>query len=397
MSILSSSFYLFIRRKMSGIENIKNSPTDTTELTTRFPTNPITPEHVAIIGNLDLEKTTELKKQAYNITKDFNPGSLEWTKIEIFIDNLPSIPESNLLQRKVKWLKEWSGETYKKLIEIEGHIANVLTLQDKNRMNKFRSAISRIPVIGKKINNNILNNTSLESFLKNIDDWLNQSLKRIDDQKADLELQKQQIYEDVQKLKEHYYLLFYIVAELEGKIKNMPESNSVEKALKDNIKNNTFLPLKLKLQSIVERVLVNLNAFSQCNILQNSATNIQISLKRARDVTLYAATVHLATQSAVNEQKKVFDAIKQFGVFTNNLIENTSKHISTQAVEITANSMQTSSDINTIKKSFEEIQWAIKKITDIYNQAIPTIEHNIEEMENIARQGITFLNGEEKN
>lgn len=397
MSILSSSFYLFIRRKMSGIENIKNSPTDTTELTTRFPTNPITPEHVAIIGNLDLEKTTELKKQAYNITKDFNPGSLEWTKIEIFIDNLPWIPKSRLLQGKVKWLKEWWGETYQQLIQIEAQIANVLTLQDKNRMNKFRSAISRIPVIGKKINNNILNNTSLESFLKNIDDWLNQSLKRIDDQKADLELQKQQIYEDVQKLKEHYYLLFYILAELEGKIKNMPESNSVEKALKDNIKNNTFLPLKLKLQSIVERVLVNLNAFSQCNILQNSATNIQISLKRARDVTLYAATVHLATQSAVNEQRKVFDAIKQFGVFTNNLIENTSKHISTQAVEITANSMQTSSDINTIKKSFEEIQWAIKNITDIYNQAIPTIEHNIEEMENIARQGITFLNGEEKN
>lgn len=397
MSILSSSFYLFIRRKMSGIENIKNSPTDTTELTTRFPTNPITPEHVAIIGNLDLEKTTELKKQAYNITKDFNPGSLEWTKIEIFIDNLPWIPNSRLLQGKVKWLKEWWGETYQQLIQIEAQIADVLTSQKKRGMKQFRSVISKIPVIGKKINNNILNNTSLESFLKNIDDWLNQSLKRIDDQKADLELQKQQIYEDVQKLKEHYYLLFYILAELEGKIKNMPESNSVEKALKDNIKNNTFLPLKLKLQSIVERVLVNLNAFSQCNILQNSATNIQISLKRARDVTLYAATVHLATQSAVNEQRKVFDAIKQFGVFTNNLIENTSKHISAQSVEITANSMQTSSDINTIKKSFEEIQWAIKKITDIYNQAIPTIEQNIKEMENIAKQEITFLNGEEKN
>lgn len=334
----------------------------------------------------DEKKEKELRMEAKTLVRDALQAGPDGIKTKVQIKNIwTDVKKSKMLLTKLgelRGISEWSEKVYKQLQDIEWDIREKFEEYVGGTW-KLRSITKYIPWIWNKINEKILDQENLSRFLDWIQEVLEDASKDLLDQITELEAQKGYLAADAKALKEQFYLMQYVSEELSNQILALPEDSKELVVFKDEMKRTLMIPVMQKATAIAERVVVDINWYQQCNILQQTAENLKVAVNKTQEVTLHALQTQLTSQVAIGQQNKIFEGIDSLNKLASDLIVSTSQQIKEQSSKIARKTLETSTNMDAVKESFKNIEMAVKEVNDIYQKSLPEMKNTIKQLEDI--------------
>ena len=344
------------------------------------------------------EKEAELRAVAKDIVASALEDGPNGMKKRMEIKNIwVDRPKSKLLLKKIWDLRskvsEWTSKSTEQLLEINWTIEKKFWKVIKWKFGVIRSIAKWVPLFGKKIDAHLLNQESLADFSDGITKILEDVNKELLDQSTELEVQKQYLQADATALREQFFLAKYVAEEISNQIILIWDgSTSNDNMIQiDELNKNLLAPVLQKASAIWERIVVDIGAYMQFNQLQASWENLQIAVNKTIEVTLHALNNVMTSEVALVKQEETQAGIEATNALTSKMIEHTGERIHIASVQMAKATMKSSTDINSIKKSMNEIQKAVDECNQVYRDSMPWLQKAIGELDELVDQWMKTL------
>lgn len=355
------------------------------------------------LGIIDEATAMKLSSQAKAIVQQAMQEWPEGIKNRVVIKNIGiDIPKSRLLQKKMSSLTTSASESNKKakaLIEdlwkaVEQEMGVLLPWKTK----PIRWISKFVPLIGSKLENHMLDQERISSFIEGVQEGLDKATKELKDQVAELSTQQDFLRADAKKLLEDFYLVQFIGQEIEWEIQNMITGDESEDIVlyKDEINKNLLTPVLQKALAIGERIATDYNYYSVLTLIQHTAGNLIIEIQKADQVTMHALQNALTAQIAILRQQEIQNGIDKLNNITWELLRHTAETLGKQSKEVAENTLKTSLNMEDLKASMESIRKSIAEVNQVYENALPEFNKNIEELQTIIAEGDKMLDASEQ-
>lgn len=352
---------------------------------------------------IDEATATKLSSQAKTIVQQAMQEGPEGLKNRVVIKNIGiDMPKSKLLQKKMALLTESTDESHarawKLLTDLWKSVEQEMGVMIPGKTKPIRWVSKYIPFIGSKLENRLLNKEKVTLFLEGLQKGLEKTEKELKDQITELDTQKAFLKEDAQKLLEDFYLVQFIGQEIEQEIKNLTNGDkSMDMVIyRDEVNKNLLMPVLQKALAIGERIAVDHNYYLTLSALQQTAGNLIVAIQKADQVTMHALQNALAAQIALIRQQEIQSWIDKLNTITWDLIKTTSETIAKQSKEVAESTLKTGLNMEDLKSSIDTIKKAITEVNQVYQNALPEFQKNIETLQTIVAEGDKLLDVSEE-
>jgi uncharacterized protein YaaN involved in tellurite resistance len=145
-------------------------------------------------------------------------------------------------------------------------------------------------------------------------------------------------------------------------------------------------PLRQRIIDLQQQLAVSQQGMLATELIIRNNKELARGVDRAVNVTVSALQVAVTVALALANQKMVLDKITMVSQTTSDLIASTAARLKTQGVEIHKQASTTQISMESLKKSFADIESALKDISDFRMNALPQMASTVLELDKITAE-----------
>jgi len=243
---------------------------------------------------------------------------------------------------------------------------------------------SFIPGVGDKMQKYFLQYESAQAVIDNI-------IKSLQNGRDMLERDNLTLTEDQKQLRALSILLQKQIQV--GRLIDQKLSYKLERELTQGEAKYQFIaeellyPLRQRILDLQQQLAVNQQGVLAMELIIRNNKELARGVNRAINVTASALDVAVTVALALAHQKLVLDRVEMLNKSTSDLIAGTARRLKTQGTAIHKQASSSMLDMESLKAAFEDINEALKDISQFRQDALPKMAQNVLELDKLTKKG----------
>ncbi|MBF0291217.1 MAG: toxic anion resistance protein [Nitrospinae bacterium] len=247
----------------------------------------------------------------------------------------------------------------------------------------FGRALSKIPGVGSPLARYFTKYESSQSVIESIIQSLEQGKNQLQRDNVTLAEDQKQMRESNVKLERAIKLGQLIDQGLQYKLdREIPKEDPRHKFIGEEL----LFPLRQRLIDLQQQLAVSQQGVLATELIIRNNKELARGVDRAVNVTVTALQVAVTVALALANQKMVLDKISSVSQTTSDLIAGTAERLKTQGVEIHKQASTAQISMESLKKSFADIDSALKDISEFRMNALPQMASTVLELDKITAE-----------
>ncbi|MGI5489010.1 toxic anion resistance protein [Microtetraspora malaysiensis] len=356
-------------------------------LTPPAPVTPVPAEAASTMLPLLDERTAELTAKAQDFAQELSgldPRSPEFTCKVHDISTMgdteirsASQVANRMLKRPVAALSSAKGEGADAQARVADRLValrrTVVDLDPKQAASGTRKLLGLIP-FGDRLRDYF---AKYQSTQKHIDDII-RALKSGQDEllrdNAAVEGEKANLWETMTRLQEYAVMAKAIDEALEERIALADEERATA------LRSDALFAVRQKHQDILTQLAVSAQGYLALDLIRKNNLELSKGVDRATTTTVAALRTAVTVAQALANQKLVLDQITALNATTSDLILATSEMLRTQAGAIQNQAANTTVDMDTLRKAFDNIYATMDMIDAFKASAVDSMAVTVESL-----------------
>ena len=205
---------------------------------------------------------------------------------------------------------------------------------------------------------------------------------------ANFEVDKESLVKSIENLEYYLVMAKEIDAKLDAEVIQL-KAIDPEKA--KYLEQEMLFPARQKVLDISQRITLNMQALLIFNGLVKTNRELVRGIDRSKFITLSALKTAVMTALALNNQKQALNQIESLEKTTNNMLLKGSEMFKEQSADIYKRSANAAVDIETLKKSFQNVYTTLDNIAEFKSNALGNMKQLIETLEEETTKAKPYL------
>jgi len=229
---------------------------------------------------------------------------------------------------------------------------------------------------------------SSQSHINSIVDGLGRGQTELTRDNEDLEREKANLWQTMQRLREFIYLAQKLDASLTNRIEKI-EATDPERAR--ILKEDMLFYVRQKVQDLTAQLAVGVQGYLSIDVIRRNNLELIRGVDRATTTTVSALRTAVIVAQALGDQKLVLDQITALNETTSSLIEGTSVMLRQQSAEINQQASASTVDLEKLQAAFDNIYATMDEIDAYKLQAIETMSKTVDSLQTQIGKAQTYL------
>jgi uncharacterized protein YaaN involved in tellurite resistance len=204
----------------------------------------------------------------------------------------------------------------------------------------------------------------------------------------DLEREKANLWQAMQRLREFLYLAQKLDATLTARIEKI-ETTDPDRA--KVLKEDLLFYVRQKVQDLTAQLAVDVQGYLSIEVIRRNNLELIRGVDRATTTTVSALRTAVIVAQALGDQKLVLDQITALNATTSNLIEGTSEMLRQQSAAINAQASESTVDLEKLQAAFDNIYATMDEIDAYKLKAIDTMSKTVDTLQTQIGKAQTYL------
>ena len=191
---------------------------------------------------------------------------------------------------------------------------------------------------------------------------------------ADLEREKENLWQTMERLRQYIYLAQKLDASLTDRISTV-EAKDPERAR--ILKEDMLFYVRQKLQDLTAQLAVSVQGYLSLDVIRRNNLELIRGVDRATTTTVSALRTAVIVAQAMADQKLVLDQITALNTTTSNLIESTSAMLRQQSTAINEGAASSTIDLEKLQAAFDNIYATMDEIDSFKLKALDTMTQTV--------------------
>jgi uncharacterized protein YaaN involved in tellurite resistance len=245
---------------------------------------------------------------------------------------------------------------------------------DPAKTSSVRKLLGRLP-FGDQLRDYFGRYESAQGHLNAILNALYQGQDELRKDNAALEQEKVHVWETMQRLAQYVYVVERLDASLTARIAEIETSDPEHaKALKDDV----LFYLRQKHQDLLTQLAVSIQGYLAVDVIRKNNIELIKGVDRATTTTISALRTAVIVAQALANQRLVLNQVTALNTTTSQMIESTSKLLTTQSVTINEQAASSTIGIDRLEVAFMNIYQTMDAIDAFKVQALNNMQTTIE-------------------
>ncbi|RNI19054.1 toxic anion resistance protein [Flexivirga caeni] len=242
---------------------------------------------------------------------------------------------------------------------------------------------------GNKIENYFMKYQSAQSHLDAIIRSLAAGQDELRKDNASIEVERNNMWQAMQKLGEYNQLATALDSAVEGKIAELQTAGRSEDA--DIMKSDVLFAVRQRRQDIMTQMAVSVQGYLALDLVRKNNQELIRGVDRAQTTTVAALRTAIIVSQALAQQKVVLDQITALNSTTSNMIEQTSQQLRTQGAEINQQAASSTIEIDKLQAAFDNVFATMDAIDQFRSQATQSMAQTIGALEGQVQRAKPYL------
>ena len=229
---------------------------------------------------------------------------------------------------------------------------------------------------------------SSQSHINSIVDGLGRGQTELTRDNEDLEREKANLWQTMQRLREFIYLAQKLDASLTNRIEKI-EATDPERAR--ILKEDMLFYVRQKVQDLTAQLAVGVQGYLSIDVIRRNNLELIRGVDRATTTTVSALRTAVIVAQALGDQKLVLDQITALNETTSSLIEGTSVMLRQQSAEINQQASASTVDLEKLQAAFDNIYATMDEIDAYKLQAIETMSKTVDSLQTQIGKAQSYL------
>ena len=229
---------------------------------------------------------------------------------------------------------------------------------------------------------------SSQSHINSIVDGLGRGQTELTRDNEDLEREKANLWQTMQRLREFIYLAQKLDASLTSRIEKI-EATDPERAR--ILKEDMLFYVRQKVQDLTAQLAVGVQGYLSIDVIRRNNLELIRGVDRATTTPVSALRTAVIVAQALGDQKLVLDQITALNETTSSLIEGTSVMLRQQSAEINQQASASTVDLEKLQAAFDNIYATMDEIDAYKLQAIETMSKTVDSLQTQIGKAQSYL------
>lgn len=291
-----------------------------------------------------------------------------------------SARQSQLLQAPVRQLAsraEDGGEVANALIDLKVQVESLDPAGFDLSPGWWSRLAGRLPFIGTPLKRYFSRYEAASTVIAAIVDSLDAGRKQLERDNITLKADQSDMRQLTEKLARAIEVGKQVDAQLE---RSMEREHADDEDLCSFIQENLLFPLRQRIMDLQQQLAVNQQGILTIEVILQNNRELIRGVDRATQVTVSALQIAVTLALSLAHQKVVLDKIDAVNRTTDDLIAGTASQLRAQGADIQARAASSQLDLETLKRSFQDINAALDDIAGFRQQALPAMGEAVSEM-----------------
>jgi len=278
------------------------------------------------------------------------------------------------------------------LLNLQGQVNSINPNRVDFTMGTLRRIMSKIPGVGTPLSNWFAKYQAVDAVINDI-------VKSLESGKGQLERDNSTLNDDqirmrklTFKLQDYIELAKLLDIKLEEAISSLSADDEKRKFIEEEL----IFPLKQRILDLQQQLAVNQQGILATEVIIRNNRQLIIGVSRSLNVTITALNTAATLQVALQHQKRVLEGVQAITSTTDDLIVQTAQQLKTQGVKIQQQAADATLDIEKLKQAFNDVDAAMKEISQFRRDAIPQMAKSITEMDSVTSKMESSISKMEK-
>ena len=366
-------------------------------------------EYKSITQTLDKNITNQLDVKVEEITRELLSTDSDSAEFKDITDSLNKLGDKEIMKTtnlsnrmlsrsSIKSMKnnEYGGgdNVAKELSKLRRKITDLDPGQRKGIFTKNK-ILGLIPFgVGRKVDDYFQEYKSAEGQIEDIVKALTNGKDQLLEDNAYIDEDREQMQKMMQSLEQYQY----VIARLDKKIESMlPGIEAEDKIKAEDIKQEILFPIRQKRLDILQHLAVSMQGYMALQVIKKNNKELIRGVDRATTTTIAALRTAITVSEALGAQKLVLDQINAVNDITNNLILQSSEALGAQGQEIHRQATDSSIQVATLEKAFQNIFKAMDDMDKFRSMALPNMKKTIDSMEATVSKAKDYMTSQRAN
>ncbi|HWC24724.1 MAG TPA: toxic anion resistance protein [Flexivirga sp.] len=242
---------------------------------------------------------------------------------------------------------------------------------------------------GNKIENYFMKYQSAQSHLDAIIRSLAAGQDELRKDNASIEVERNNMWQAMQKLGEYNQLATALDTAVEGKIAELSAAGRTEDS--DIMKSDVLFAVRQRRQDIMTQMAVSVQGYLALDLVRKNNQELIRGVDRAQTTTVAALRTAVIVSQALAQQKIVLDQITALNSTTSNLIEQTSQQLRTQGADINQQAASSTIEIDKLQAAFDNVFATMDAIDKFRSDATVSMSQTIGALEGQVQRAKPYL------
>ncbi|MFL1405035.1 toxic anion resistance protein [Marinobacter sp. M1N3S26] len=303
-----------------------------------------------------------------------------------------SARQSQLLQAPVQQLAgraEDGGEVANALIDLKVQVESLDPAGFDLSPGWWSRLAGRLPFIGTPLKRYFSRYESASTVIASIVNSLDAGRKQLERDNITLKADQSDMRQLTDKLARAIEVGKQVDAQLE---RSMERDHAEDEDLCAFIQENLLFPLRQRIMDLQQQLAVNQQGILTIEVILQNNRELIRGVDRATQVTVSALQIAVTLALSLAHQKVVLDKIDAVNRTTDELIAGTASQLRAQGADIQARAASSQLDLETLKRSFQDINTALDDIAGFRQQALPAMGQAVSEMTRLTDKAASRIN-----
>jgi len=274
------------------------------------------------------------------------------------------------------------GNVATSLLSLQSEVTKINPNRVDFDMTGIRRLLSKLPFVGTPVANWFAKYQSVEQVIGDIINSLKDGKARLERDNITLnddQMAMRSLLDDLQN-----YIKFGQV--VDKKLVEKLESGKIDEKRKAFLEDEVLFPLRQRIVDLQQQLAVNQQGILTSETIIRNNKELIRGVNRSLNVTITALQTAATLAVALQHQKQVLKGVQAVTDTTNDLIVQTSEQLKTQGVEIQKQASSAALDVEKLKIAFNNVDSALKDISEFRRKALPQLENSIQEMDGLTEK-----------
>ena len=203
-----------------------------------------------------------------------------------------------------------------------------------------------------------------------------------------LNMEKQQLWDTMNRLNQYIYLAEQLDSQLSGAIAELQVSDPMKA---DALNKDVLFYVRQKHQDLLTQLAVSIQGYLAIDVIIKNNAELIKGVDRASTTTVSALRTAVITAQALGNQKLVLDQITALNATTSGLIERTSEMLRDNSVTIQQQAASSTISVESLQKAFANVYQTMDSIDSFKIEALNNMSQTIGTLETEVAKSRAYL------